>query len=147
MTNTTTRSANSSTTSAKRTAGSGSCSISPAPAGSRADLYLGTVNGQTIERLLRADPRALRRRRSLHGFLGAAGYAVVAEAPQLIGGHTVRTYGSHKADGLDAIQIEITLPIRKLQWQREALIEHLAQAIARRGAVGRCPHLGCISQH
>jgi len=54
-----------------------------------------------------------------------------AEAPQLIGGHTVRTYGSHKADGLDTIQLEIALPIRKLQWQREALIEHLAQAIAR----------------
>jgi N-formylglutamate amidohydrolase len=99
--------------------------------GTPADLYLGTVNGQTVERLLRADPRALRRRRSLHGFLAAADYAVVAEAPQLIGGHTVRTYGSHKADGLDAIQLEIALPLRKLQWQRDALIEHLAQAIAR----------------
>jgi N-formylglutamate amidohydrolase len=95
-----------------------------------ADLYLGTVNGCTVARLLRADPQALRRRRSLHGFLDAAGY-VVAEADRLKGGHTVRTYGSHKADGLDAIQIEITLPLRKLPWQRETLIEHLAQAIAR----------------
>jgi N-formylglutamate amidohydrolase len=99
--------------------------------GTPADLYLGTVNGCTVARLLRADPQALRRRRSLQGFLGAAGYAVVAEAPQLVGGHTVRTYGSHKADGLDAIQVELTLPLRKLPWQREALIERLAQAIAR----------------
>jgi N-formylglutamate amidohydrolase len=99
--------------------------------GTPADLYLGTVNGCTVARLLRADPQALRRRRSLRSFLDAAGYAVVAEASQLIGGHTVRTYGSHNPDGLDAIQIEITLPLRKLPWQREALIEHLAQAIAR----------------
>src|SRR5918995_7458276 len=87
-----------------------------------ADLYLGTVNGRTVARLLRADPQAMRRRRSLHGLLEAAGYAVVTEAPQLIGGHTVRTYGSHNADGLDAIQIEIVLPLRKIPPQREALI-------------------------
>ena len=100
-------------------------------AGTPADLYLGTVNGRTVARLLRADPHALGRRRSLRGFFEAAGYAVVAEAPQLVGGHTVRTYGSHNADGLDAIQIEIVLPLRKLPPQRAALIEHLAQAIAR----------------
>jgi N-formylglutamate amidohydrolase len=99
--------------------------------GTPADLYLGTVNGRTVARLLRADPHAMRRRRSLRGFLEAAGYAVVAEAAQLIGGHTVRTYGSHNPGGLDAIQIEIVLPLRKLPPQREALIEHLAQAIAR----------------
>ena len=96
-----------------------------------ADLYLGTVNGETVERLLRADPRAMQRPRSLRGFLEAAGYTVVAEAPELIGGYTVRTYGSHNPDGLDAIQIEIVLPLRKVPSQREALIEHLAQAIAR----------------
>jgi N-formylglutamate amidohydrolase len=96
-----------------------------------ADLYLGTVCGQTVERLLRTDPRAMERPRSLRGFLEAADYDVVAEAPALIGGHTVRTYGSHNADGLDAIQIEIVFPLRKRSWQRDALIEHLAQAIAR----------------
>jgi N-formylglutamate amidohydrolase len=96
-----------------------------------ADLYLGTVKGETVERLLRADPRAMERPRSLGGFLKAAGYTVVAEACDLIGGHTVRTYGSHNADGLDAIQIEIVLPLRKVPWQRDCLVEHLAQAIAR----------------
>ena len=71
--------------------------------GNLAHLYLGTVNGCTVKRLMRADPQALQRRRSLRGFLEAAGYDVVAEAPQLIGGHTVRTYGSHNPNGLDAI--------------------------------------------
>jgi N-formylglutamate amidohydrolase len=96
-----------------------------------ADLYLGTVNGETVARLLRADPQAMRRRRSLHGFLETAGYTVVAETPRLIGGYTVRTYGSGNPDGLDAIQIEIAAPLRKRPPQREALIEHLALAIAR----------------
>jgi N-formylglutamate amidohydrolase len=96
-----------------------------------AALYLGTVNGSTVKRLVRADPQAMLRRRSLRGFLEAAGYTVVAEAPQLIGGYTVRTYGSHNPNGLDAIQIEIVLPLRKEPPQREALVEHLAQAIAR----------------
>lgn len=99
--------------------------------GTPADLYLGTQKGSTVTRLLEADPQALCRRRSLQGFLTAAGYVVVAEADQLAGGHTVRTYGSNNADGLDAIQIEINAPLRKLPWQREGLIEHLAQAITR----------------
>jgi N-formylglutamate amidohydrolase len=98
--------------------------------GTPAALYLGTVNGLTVQRLVQADPQALQCRRSLRGFLEAAGYAVVAEAPQLVGGHTVRTYGSHHPDGLDAIQIEIVLPLRKEPPQRDCLIEHLAQAIA-----------------
>jgi N-formylglutamate amidohydrolase len=96
-----------------------------------AEVYLGTVNGETVARLLRADPRALQRRRSLRGFLETAGYTVVAEAPRLVGGYTVRTYGSHDADGLDAIQIEILLKLRKGPPHRDCLIEHLAQAIAR----------------
>jgi N-formylglutamate amidohydrolase len=99
--------------------------------GNPAALYLGTVKGLTVRRLVRADPRALQRRRSLHGFLEAAGYAVVAEACELIGGHTVRTYGSDHPDGLDAIQIEIIRELREFPPHRECLIEHLAQAIAR----------------
>jgi hypothetical protein len=41
-----------------------------------AALYLGTANGQTVARLLAADPQALWRRRSLRGFLEAAGHGV-----------------------------------------------------------------------
>jgi N-formylglutamate amidohydrolase len=97
--------------------------------GNLAHLYLGTVCGCTVKRLVRADPQAMQRRRSLRGYLEAAGYDVVAEARQLIRGHTVRTYGSHNPDGLDAIQIEIIRELREGQ-QRDCLIEHLAQAIA-----------------
>jgi hypothetical protein len=84
-----------------------------------------------VKRLVRADAQALQRRRSLRGFLEAADYAVVAEAPQLVGGYTVRSYGSHHSDGLDAIQIEIILELRECRSERETLIENLAQAIAR----------------
>jgi N-formylglutamate amidohydrolase len=99
--------------------------------GTPAALYLGTVNGLTARRLVRADPQALQRRRSLRGFLEAADYAVVAEAPKLVGGYTVRTYGSHHSDGLDAVQIEIILKLRECRSERETLIENLARAIAR----------------
>jgi N-formylglutamate amidohydrolase len=96
-----------------------------------AALYLGTVNRLTVKRLVEADPHAMQRRRSLRGFLETAGYSVVAEAPKLIGGYTVRTYGSHNPEGLDAIQIEILRKLRECPSERETLIENLAQAIAR----------------
>ena len=41
----------------------------------------------------------------------------------------MRTYGSSNADGLDAIQIEIASSLRNDAGKREALIEHLANAI------------------
>jgi N-formylglutamate amidohydrolase len=104
-----------------------------------ADLYLGTDDGKTIERLRRADPRVLWRRRGLRGFLEAAGYVVsprqpgIPETPAVSGGFTVRTYGSCHADGLDAIQIEIDEDLRNGQHPKKSLqdlIEDLAQAIA-----------------
>jgi N-formylglutamate amidohydrolase len=100
-----------------------------------ADLYFGTDNGEAVKRLLQVDPQALWRRRSLRGFLHAAGYTVspkapgVPENPKLDGGFTVRSYGSSKASGLDAMQIEIAAPLRKDTQKRDALIEHLAAAI------------------
>jgi N-formylglutamate amidohydrolase len=105
-----------------------------------ADLYLGTDDGKTIDRLRRADPRVLWRRRCLRGFLEAAGYVVsprqpdIPETPAVSGGFTVRTYGSFHADGLDAIQIEIDEDLRNGQHPKKSLqdlIEDLAQAIAR----------------
>jgi len=100
-----------------------------------ADLYLGTDNGNSIARLLRADPPALFRPRSLRGFLQAAGHVVspkqpgIPETPAVDGGHTVRTYGSSHVDGLDAIQIEIALTLRNDAQKRADLIETLAYAI------------------
>jgi N-formylglutamate amidohydrolase len=99
-----------------------------------ADIYLGTANGQTVARLLAADPQALWRRRSLRGFLLAAGHGVSprqpgdAEVPSLSGGFTVRQYGSSHADGLDAMQLEIIDTLRKDEGPRNALVEQLAFA-------------------
>jgi N-formylglutamate amidohydrolase len=99
-----------------------------------ADIYLGTANGETVSRLRAADPNVLFRRRSLRGFLEAAGHVVsprqpgVPENPALSGGFTVRHYGSSHADGLDAFQLEIAPPLRSNTDQRDALIEVLAHA-------------------
>jgi N-formylglutamate amidohydrolase len=102
-----------------------------------ADLYLGTDNKKTVARLLQFDPQALWRRRSLRGFLGpeAAGYVISPKQPdqeenkEVDGGHTVRTYGSSKPDGIDAIQLEIASTLRNDRDKRAALIENLAYAI------------------
>lgn len=102
-----------------------------------ADLYLGTDNGNTVQRLQKIDRHVLWRRRSLRGWLGpeAAGYVLsplrqgIPETPAVDGGHTIRTYGSSHPDGVDAIQIEIAAPLRDHKDKRAALIEHLGGAI------------------
>ena len=100
-----------------------------------ADLYLGTDNGQSVSRLREADIHVLFRRRSLRGFLEAAGHVVsprqpgIPETPAVDGGHTVRTYGNSHEDGVDAIQIEIASTLRDHKDKREAFTEHLASAI------------------
>ena len=102
-----------------------------------ADLYLGTDNKKTVARLLQFDPQALWRRRSLRGYLGpeAAGYVISPKQPnkeetkEVDGGHTVRTYGSSKSDGVDAIQLEIASTLRNNRDKRAALIENMAYAI------------------
>jgi N-formylglutamate amidohydrolase len=95
-------------------------------------IFLGTGDGSTIARLLQVDSQAMWRRRSLRGFLEAAGYKVSPQKPgvpeALAGGFTVRTYGSSNADGLDAIQIEIGSHLRVDGLEREVLTEVLAYA-------------------
>jgi hypothetical protein len=110
-----------------------------------AHLYLGTAEGNsdpvgsTVERLLKVDPQALWRRRSLRGFLETADYVISpkrAGIPETInGGYIVRTYGSSNNNGLDAIQIEIDDSIRDDEGKRNDLIRHLAYAI--RNLVGQ----------
>jgi len=105
--------------------------------GDPADVYLGTDNGAGVARLLAADPHALFRRRSLRGFLEAAGHVVSPHAPgeaepaTLDGGFTVQTYGSANADGIDAMQIEIVNPLRTDPTLRAALVDELAFAFGR----------------
>jgi N-formylglutamate amidohydrolase len=84
-----------------------------------ADIYLGTENGRTITALRQGmSDDALYRRRGLVGLLQAAGYAMrprgsgEPEHPAFTGGYTVETYGSHGADGIDAIQLEIVAELR-----------------------------------
>ena len=102
-----------------------------------ADIYVGTENGKTIT-ALRAGTSddVLYRRRGLVGLLQAAGYAVVPgrfrqpEHEAFTGGYTVETYGSHRADGIDAIQLEIVAELRTDPTARARLATDLANAIA-----------------
>lgn len=103
-------------------------------AGDPAVIVLGTDDGRTVARLLAADPLALTRRRGFPGLLRESGYAVAPspgqpDPPTLRGGHTVRTYGSSHADGLDAIQVELTRPLRSDPKRRAELVDRLAHAI------------------
>jgi N-formylglutamate amidohydrolase len=102
-----------------------------------ADIYLGTENGRTITALRHgAGDDALYRRRGLVGLLQAAGYAMLPGAsgkPEhhaFTGGYTVETYGSHHADGIDAIQLEIVAELRRLATPRARLSADLAAVIA-----------------
>jgi N-formylglutamate amidohydrolase len=101
-----------------------------------ADVYIGTDNGESVERLLAADPLAVFGRRSLRGMLQAASYVVspasqgIPETAQVDGGFTTQTYGSSHTDGLDTMQFEIAQPVRQSAQRREAFIEHLGRAIA-----------------
>jgi N-formylglutamate amidohydrolase len=95
-----------------------------------AQVYLGTLNGQAIAGLTSRDSRAMSRKRSLPGLLRAAGYVVSAKTPETLpGDFTLETYGSFRADGLDAIQIEIESTLRTDGGKRADFIEDLAYAI------------------
>jgi N-formylglutamate amidohydrolase len=101
-----------------------------------AQVYLGTARGLSVQRLLSTDPQALFRHRSLRGVLKEAGYVVSPaslddpEPAPLAGGFTVRTYGSSHPNGIDALQVEITAPIRFDDTARPAFVEQLARALA-----------------
>jgi N-formylglutamate amidohydrolase len=102
-----------------------------------ADIYIGTENGLTITALRAGTSEdALYRRRGLVGLLQAAGYALLPAAagapehPAFTGGYTVETYGSHQADGIDAIQLEIAAELRTNAAARTQLAADLADAIA-----------------
>jgi N-formylglutamate amidohydrolase len=95
-----------------------------------ADVYLGTLNGQSISSLLGRDSLAMSRKRSLPGLLREAGYVVSAKIPETLrGDFTLETYGSSNANGVDAIQIETESTLRTDDGKREVYIEDLAYAI------------------
>lgn len=97
-------------------------------------IYRGTCNGLTTRRLVdRHGLEALVGRSSVLGFLEAEGYSVfpsgaertTPEDGRFVGGYTVRTYGSHRPGGIDAIQLELGRRLRDSQH----LVPDLAEAI------------------
>lgn len=103
-------------------------------------LIRGTRNGKTVTALLaRAGSEALVGSKSIFGALGDAGYrtdpprgakATAKENRALDGGFIVATYGSHNADGVDAIQVEVGRELRHDPAPRKKLARDLAAAIA-----------------
>ncbi len=102
-----------------------------------ASIFRGTGNGVTVLRLIQKQGEpAFTGTNSLLGQLATKGYHVIpnntppGEPPEdrsYNGGFTVRTYGSHKDDGIDALQIELGYKLRRVDRQKFA--QDLAQAI------------------
>ncbi len=103
-------------------------------------ILRGTYYGTAVTRLLtRAGAPAVTGPDSVFGRFAAMGYPIVplnntaptarVEAPGYTGGHTVALYGSHRVDGVDAMQLEFGRALR----ERAALdktAKDTAQAIA-----------------
>ena len=87
------------------------------------DILVGTVGGETVKLLRqRHGDEALVGRNGVVGFLQAAGLETMPELnssefnlPRYNGGYTVQTYGSHKAEGIDAVQFEYGSSFRKAE--------------------------------
>jgi N-formylglutamate amidohydrolase len=102
-------------------------------------IFRGTQNGRTTAKLLqRGGIQALGGPDSLFGQLESRGYDVypaysscdlLTEKPGWSGGYTVQTYGSHHAEGIDAIQIELGWDLRTKE-TLPRLVADLADAIA-----------------
>lgn len=85
----------------------------------REAIFRGTNNGQTVLSLTRRFGReALNGTHSIVGQLAQKGYKVfpgngqTAKEQHYTGGHIVQTYGSHKQDGIDAMQLEFGTNLR-----------------------------------
>lgn len=102
-----------------------------------ASIFRGTGNGVTVLRLIQKQGEsAFTGTNSILGQLAQMGYNVIPnntppgkplEDRSYNGGFTVRTYGSHKDDGIDAIQLELGSQLRRAN--RKKFAADLAQAI------------------
>lgn len=103
-------------------------------------IHRGTLDGLTVKALLETHGAdALTGEDSPFGHLKASGFTVFPdntppgeppEAPAFRGGFAVATYGSHQADGIDAIQVEIGRALRRDPARRRQVVEALARGIA-----------------
>jgi hypothetical protein len=102
-------------------------------------IYRGTHNTTTVTQLLtRHGPAALIGPNSIFGRLQASGVDVFPsntplgqprEDSQWFTGYTIRTYGSHQPDGIDAIQIENGSNLRQSS-SLDRLAQQMADAIS-----------------
>jgi N-formylglutamate amidohydrolase len=102
-----------------------------------ASIFRGTGNGVTVLRLIQKQGEsAFTGTNSILGQLAQMGYNVIPnntppgkppEDRSYNGGFTVRTYGSHKDDGIDALQLELGYKQRRTD--RKKFAKDLAQAI------------------
>lgn len=97
----------------------------------------GTNNGETVELLRkRHGDEAFLGPDSLFGLLDKAGYhtkpepgSTTREVPEFDGGYTVETYGSHRAGGIDALQVEFGRSFRVPKSMAEKSGRDLAVAV------------------
>lgn len=108
--------------------------------------FRGTRAGLTASRLLgRFGPSALQGANSITGLLAARGYTVnpapdaqdLKEDPRYAGGYTVFAYGSHRPEGIDAIQLEFGRQHRASSRLAEDLAAALAGFMASHALIAR----------
>jgi len=82
-------------------------------------IFRGTIHGKSVTDLVqRSGRRAMTGRQSILGQLALRGYKILPEPnmndreSRYSGGHTVQTYGSHRATRIDAIQLEFGTRLR-----------------------------------
>jgi N-formylglutamate amidohydrolase len=98
-------------------------------------VFRGTSNGLTVQGLrMKLGEESHTGEHSLLGLLKTTGWKVHPdpfsdkEQSGFTGGHIVRTYGSHRPDGIDAVQLEFGADYRKAA-AREKVAGQLADAI------------------
>jgi N-formylglutamate amidohydrolase len=108
--------------------------------------FLGTRSGLTVKNLVsRSGPSSVLGPESIIGQLAARGYRVnpasdadsPREDPRFSGGYTVFTYGSHRPEGIDAIQLEFGRQHRSSSRLPEDLAESIVSFMRAFGLVAR----------
>ncbi len=99
-------------------------------------LYLGTRNGDGVSKLLKRFPEnPLYETNGIHTTLLHEGYQIIPANSQTkekkySGGYNIDQYGSHKKDGIDALQIEIGRDFRIKENEQERIAQAIAKAIS-----------------
>lgn len=107
--------------------------------GDRDAIFRGTQNGLTVQALVRrAGNEAITGTNSVLGGLALRGVKIIPpntppgsppENRRYNGGFTVRTYGSHATNGVDAIQLEFGSNLRTDAARREQVTRALAESV------------------